>query len=333
MPAMSARATAKPSPPRGRPRHPPPPEPPAALRAARDKFLAFLRLECGAGANTLAAYGRDLRDLYADLIDAGVTSPDKIKPQHLVAHLTALKHKRGLQTSSVVRHLATIRVFCKFLAGEGLIQRNPADALDRPTRWKRLPKVLSPRRVTALLSASAKEAPDGPASALALRDRAMLELLYASGLRASELAGLLVSELHETLGVVRVTGKGRKTRLVPVGAPARAALRAYLGSARPVLAGPGTAHAGRVFLSRTGRPLERVAVWQIVKRRAAEAGLQGVHPHALRHSFATHLLEGGADLRVVQELLGHSDIATTQVYTHVDRSRLREVLRKHHPRA
>jgi integrase/recombinase XerD len=295
--------------------------------------LAYLRVECGAGPNTLAAYTRDLRDLYANLRTAGVSSPDRITPRVLVEHLASLRQDRGLRTSSIVRHLATIRVFCKFLASEGLIDKNPADAMDRPTRWKRLPKALSPGLVTALLAPTDPEPADGHGAALELRDHALIELLYASGLRASELAGLLVSELHDTLGVVRVMGKGRKPRLVPVGAPARSALREYLRRARPVLAGPGSAHQGRVFLSRSGRPLERVAVWQIVKRRAARAGVDDVHPHTLRHSFATHLLAGGADLRVVQELLGHADIATTQIYTHVDPSRFKEALRRHHPRA
>jgi integrase/recombinase XerD len=173
---------------------------------------------------------------------------------------------------------------------------------------------------------------------LHLRDRAMLELLYACGLRASEVAGLRIADFHPTLGVVMVTGKGGKQRLVPVGKPAQEAVRRYLDECRPrLLAGAGKAprpdrSAGRLLLSRSGRPLERVAVWQLVRKNAKLAGLGHVHPHLLRHSFATHLVSGGADLRVVQELLGHADIATTQIYTHVDSSRFRAIQKKFHPR-
>jgi integrase/recombinase XerD len=166
-----------------------------------------------------------------------------------------------------------------------------------------------------------------------LRDLALLELLYASGLRASEIAGVGLADLHQGLGVVRVTGKGSKDRLVPVGGPARRAVADYLDRCRPLLARPGGADRGRLFLSIRGRPLERVAVWQIVRRAARRAGLPPTHPHVLRHSFATHLLSGGADLRVVQELLGHADIATTQIYTHVDSTRLKSIHSRFHPRA
>ncbi len=302
----------------------------------RREFLLYLRVECGLSANTLEAYDRDLRELLADLASAGIREPKKITPRDLSRHLSTLKSDRGLSSSSVIRHLATVKVFCRWLMAREFIKENPADILDRPTRWKRLPDVLSPRQLRSLIEAARPPTtkPDRPADGvLWLRDRAMLELMYASGLRASEVGALGVNDYHETLGVVRLTGKGNKQRLVPVGKPARDALDRYLRECRPVLAKPGGPDKGRALLSRTGRPLERVAVWQIVKRHAASAGLKNVHPHVLRHSFATHLLAGGADLRVVQELLGHSDIATTQVYTHVDRSRLKDVHRKHHPRA
>jgi integrase/recombinase XerD len=214
--------------------------------------------------------------------------------------------------------------------------------LERPTRWKKLPNVLSPQQVKKLLDAvgavcslpnAASDDPvdrKGP-TPFPMRDRALLELLYASGLRASEVCGIEVNDIHLTLGVVRVTGKGNKQRLVPLGAPARDAVEQYVTLERPALDKPGVSK-GRLLLSATGRPLERVRVWQLVQHYAKLAGLK-VYPHMLRHSFATHLLMGGADLRVVQEMLGHADIATTQIYTHVDRTRLREVHRKHHPRA
>jgi integrase/recombinase XerD len=202
---------------------------------------------------------------------------------------------------------------------------------------------MSARQVKQLLEAPLLDAniPGRPGSKkepapLWMRDRALLELLYACGLRASEVADLSVGNTHETLGVVLVTGKGDKQRLVPIGRPAQSAVAAYLAGCRARLARPDNRDKGRLLLSTSGRPLDRIAVWQIVKRNAAKAGLLGkghrIHPHVLRHSFATHLLAGGADLRIVQELLGHADIATTQVYTHVDATRLKEVQRKFHPR-
>lgn len=301
------------------------------------QFLLFIRVECGLSANTLDAYSRDLTDLLLDLQSRGLTSAPEITPRHLSQHLAALKTDRGLASTSIIRHLATIKVFFRWLLARDFIEDNPADVLDRPTRWRRLPGVLSPRQLKALLDAPRLRA-DAPAperdvsERLWLRDWAMLELMYASGLRASEVGAVELTDFHETLGVVRLTGKGNKQRLVPVGRPALEAMKRYLAECRPHLARPDGRDRGRLLLSRSGRPLERVAVWQIVKRNAHLAGLKNVHPHVLRHSFATHLLAGGADLRIVQELLGHADIGTTQIYTHVDRSHLKDVHRKHHPR-
>jgi integrase/recombinase XerD len=312
----------------------------APLRGLADGFKVYLRVECGLSRNTLEAYGHDLEVLLADLTRAGCSGPGDIDARRLVAHAAALRSRDGLTGSSVARHLATIKVFCRWLLAREFVQEDPSQALDRPTRWKKLPGVLSPREVKRLLDAPSPTPPGTKLSARAaseaglklyLRDRALLELIYASGLRASESCDLVLSDVMETLGVLRVTGKGNKQRLVPMGEPAQGALREYLRQCRPVLSRPGK-DKGRILLSRTGRPLERVAVWQIVKRHAATAGLRDVHPHTLRHSFATHLLIGGADLRVVQELLGHADIATTQIYTHVDRSRLKSVHTKFHPR-
>jgi integrase/recombinase XerD len=300
----------------------------------RERFLTFLRIECGLSENTLEAYGRDLNDLLTDLTGQGIQRLDGVSARVLSSHIAGLKTGRSLAGSSVIRHLATIKVFFRWALAQDLIEKDPTEILDRPTRWKKLPDVLSPRDVKSLLAAPARaEDTEGNEPPLWMRDRALLELLYASGLRASEVAGLSLSEVHPSLGAVRVTGKGNKQRLVPMGKPARQALDTYLADCRPHLLRPDGRDKGRVLLSRSGRPLERVAVWQIVKRQAKAAGLRGVHPHTLRHSFATHLLIGGADLRVVQELLGHADISTTQIYTHVDRSRLKSVHQKHHPRA
>lgn len=322
--------------------------PPALARLVRS-FLTFARVECGLAANSVEAYGRDLRDLVCDLAASGRTRLAEVSARDLSNHLAALRGERNMAASSVVRHLATIRVFFRWAESTGELPtdpdgrpQNPADALDRPTRWRKLPGVLTPAQVRALLAAPAKTAAmengDGAARLpLHLRDRALLELMYACGLRASEVAGLRVRDVHEALGVVMAHGKGNKQRLVPIGKPAQAAVGEYLRECRPRLVRQPDAMEsrgdGRLLLSRTGRPLERVAVWQIVKRCAVAAGIPGVHPHMLRHSFATHLLMGGADLRVVQELLGHADVGTTQIYTHVDSKRLRDVQRRFHPRA
>lgn len=305
---------------------------PHALQSAYAAFAAYLRVECGMSANTLDAYRRDTRELLNHLHSLGVEAPDQANHRHLAAHIAHLS-RRGLAPASVARHLATLKVFFRWLTARKLIESNPADYLDQPTRWKKIPGVLSPAQVRALLAAPAPDTDaDADAAPLWLRDRAILELMYASGLRASEVGALGLDEVIDALSVVRVTGKGDKQRLVPMGTPARSALADYLSDCRPKLARDDGRDKARVFLTRTGRPIERVRVWQIVKKHAAAAGLHDVHPHMLRHSFATHLLAGGADLRVVQELLGHADIATTQIYTHVDRDRLRSVHKQFHPR-
>ncbi len=290
-------------------------------------FLNYLRIEAGLAPATLEAYGRDLRDLARDLEAAGIGDVAAVGPTHLVDHVRALHRVRNLQATTIARHLATIRVFFRFLAATGRVDPDPARLLETPTRWRRLPGVLTPGRMKRLLAAPTPEC-----GRLWLRDRAMLEIMYAGGLRASEVGSLTLRDYSDTLGVLLVNGKGGKQRVVPIGTPARDATVRYRQELRSALARDDGRDAGRLLLSNTGRPLERVAVWQIVRRVAARAGLGDVHPHMLRHSFATHLLMGGADLRVVQELLGHGDIGTTQLYTHVDRTRLREVIRMHHPR-
>ena len=320
----SAAASNRPSP------SPTPRKPPAA---ATDKtgldprvreFLAYCKVECGFAPATILAYAADLRALTAFRDDHGLADWAGFSLEHVTAHLRLLED-RPLAESSLARHVATIRVFFKYLHTAGHAAHDPAELLSQPVTWKRLPDVMAAEQVERLLHAPAPEDP------LRLRDLALIELLYGGGLRASEAADLNTGSIHFTLGVVRVLGKGNKERIVPLGRPALAAARAYLDELRPDLLRP-ELPTDRLLLSRTGRPLERVAVWQIIKRHAKAAGVPATHPHTLRHSFATHLLAGGADLRVVQELLGHSNIQTTQIYTHVDRSRLKQVIERHHPR-
>lgn len=341
-----------------------------AFDAAVRPFLAYLRVECGLATNTVDAYTRDLHDLDVFLLSKGVPDPLDTSPHTLVEHMTYLKNARQLAGSSIARHLATIRMFFRFLESTGRIEQNPTDILERPTLWHRLPNVLSPEQMrrlvlapmvsAGLIDAPAVRRPLAPgkpsegtdpapaaepvaasliedkaatAPGMWLRDAALLELMYACGLRASETAGIHDADVLFTIGVVKVFGKGSKERLVPFGRPAERAVIRYRTHWRPKLDKGDGRDDGRLFLSRTGRPLDRVAVWQLVKKAAATAGLRDVHPHVLRHSFATHLLSGGADLRVVQELLGHANINTTQIYTRVDEPRLKAVHKRFHPRS
>ena len=295
--------------------------------AARE-FLTWARVETGLSPSTLEAYGRDLRYMKEYLVGAGVKTPDAVRMEHLAQHLQQLKRERGLDSSTVTRHLASMRVFFRWLQAERKIERDPARLLDRPHRWRRLPGTLTPGQMRKLV-----ESPNAETGDLWRRDRAILEVMYAAGLRASEIGSLKMNDFNATLGCLVVIGTGNKQRMVPVGEPAIAAIDEYVKETRPSLARFRDGRdLFRLFRSFSGKPLERVAVWQIVRKYADLSGLHGVHPHKLRHSFATHLLSGGADLRVVQELLGHADIATTEIYTHVDQRRLREVLRKFHPR-
>ena len=298
---------------------------PSAFETPVRDFLTYCKIECGFSPATLAAYAGDIRDLWVELVQLGLSSWQELTHPHITDHLKNLHEQRSLELSSIARHVATIRVFCRFMHTAGVIEDNPAELLEQPATWKKLPNVMQDEQVQKLLSAPS------PNDALYLRDVALLELLYAGGLRASELADLDTNALHFELGVCRIMGKGSKERLVPIGRPALRAVQRYLDELRPDLEKPGIS-GERIFLSRTGQPITRVVVWQVVKRHAKRAGLKDVHPHTLRHSFATQMLAGGADLRVVQELLGHSNINTTQVYTHVDRSRLKDVVNRFHPR-
>jgi integrase/recombinase XerD len=321
---------------------------PPVFAKARDQFVAYLTVEAGLSRNTISNYRRDVTQCFADLTAAGVGAPERATPRHLADHVQRLRTEKAMEASSVARHIAAVRQFYKWLLNRQIILDNPMNLIERPKRWKKVPVVLTPGQLRKIITQAgvrdtpAKKSAATPtptaepalAKALRLRDRALLELLYASGLRVSESATLEMKNVHfeyanrTDLGAVRVLGKGNKQRVVPMHAAARDALRDYLHDARPALLRGDAADKGLVFLSKRGKPLDRVAIWTLVRRHAARAGVPAVHPHKLRHSFATHLLAGGADLRVVQELLGHADIGTTEIYTHVDRSRLREVIVK-----
>ncbi len=290
-----------------------------------DTYLDHLATERGLSRRTLDAYGRDLASFLRFLIGRGVRRVTDIDTAGVRAHLVALAD-RGLSARSQARALAAIRSFLRFLVREGPLAADPAARLRIRRPPARLPRALATGEMTSLLAQPKDTERRG------LRDRALLELLYACGLRVSEAVGLRGPQVNLTAGFVTVLGKGGKERVVPLGRPARAALEAYLERGRPLLL------RGRaspfVFLGPAGRPLTRQAVWKLVRRRGLAAGLgRRVSPHALRHTFATDLLSGGADLRIVQTLLGHVDIGTTQIYTHVAPGRLREVHRRHHPRA
>jgi integrase/recombinase XerD len=222
--------------------------------------------------------------------------------------------------------MASLKMFYRFGTARNLIADDPTEKLETPKRWKKLPDVLGREQVKALLAAV------DSTEKLAKRDTAILELFYSSGLRASEMADLTLRDLHLDLGVIRVIGKGRKERIVPLGGPAQRALVDYINTLRPELLKIKNKQTELVFVSRSGGPVTRIVMWQLLQRMSKKAGLRHIHPHTLRHTFATHLLSGGADLRVVQELLGHADVGTTQIYTHVDSDRLKSVHRKFHPR-
>jgi len=287
------------------------------------RFLDYVFLECGLSGATVTAYRRDLAEFWDHLV-ARQVEPADITIDDVQSHLIALR-QRGLAVSSIARHLATIKVFLRFLYTERMLKRDVADLIEAPKRWRRIPKTVHYPQVEALLTA-----PD-PYDEFYFRDRALLELLYATGMRVSEVVDLTLKQINLDLGYVRCIGKGRKERIVPVGRPAIEAVRNYLELLRPKLLGERFDDA--LFLSRTGRSLDRTNIWRLVKKYAVAAGItQPLSPHTLRHCFATHLLGGGADLRIVQELLGHADVATTEIYTHVDEAHLKQVHQKFHPR-
>ncbi len=290
-----------------------------------EAFGDHLSLEAGSSRNTVESYVRDIRRLAQYAASKGIESPAALTAPGLREFVYQLKDS-GLAASSIRRQISGIRTYYRFLVGEGHVARDPSTSIELPKMWRRLPEVLTVAEVESLLGAPT---PDEP---LGWRDRALLEVAYGTGVRASELVGLGTADIWFDEALIRVLGKGSKERLVPIGRRALGAAALYGREIRPGLDKGKTD--GRFFLNARGRPLSRVGAWGIIKRSAARAGIKKrVTPHTLRHSFATHLLEGGADLRAVQEMLGHADLSTTQIYTHVDRDYLRSVHKSYHPRA
>jgi integrase/recombinase XerD len=292
-------------------------------------FLSYCRVERGLAENTILAYGRDLKKFEAFLRKRHKTRLEDVGRDDIVDFLSSL-YKERLDSRSVARNLVSLRTLFKFAMIEGMVQVDPTENLESPKIRNSLPTYLRVDEIEKLLSA-----PD-PSTPLGLRDRAMLEVFYSTGLRVSELLNLRLADIDMRMGCVRCLGKGDKERLVPIGRKALAAVEQYLAQGRPKLARPSSPppHNQVLFLTRTGKRLSRVAIWKILHDYGVKLGLRGrLTPHKLRHSFATHLLEGGADLRSVQLMLGHADISTTQIYTHVVEERLKQIYKAHHPRA
>jgi integrase/recombinase XerD len=292
-------------------------------------FLSYLRVEKGLSQNTILAYGRDLKRFAVFLATRRKNNVDAVNREDIVDFLSHL-YRQKLDSRSVSRYLVSLRSFFKYALAEELVRKDPTENLESPKIRQSLPSYLRKEEVERLLSAPSTNTPVG------LRDRAMLEVLYSTGLRVSELLNLRISDLDMRMGCVRCIGKGDKERLVPIGRKAIAAVEAYLAGARPKLLrwGAPPPHNHVLFLTVAGRRLSRITIWKILHDYGVKLGLRGrLTPHKLRHSFATHLLEGGADLRSVQLMLGHADIATTQIYTHVVEERLKEIYKAHHPRA
>lgn len=289
------------------------------------RFSDYVTLEQGLSPRTIEAYQRDLVRFAEYAESKGISAPVDITAKVMREYVYHLKDL-GLSPASIRRNVSAIRTYFRFLTGDGIVVRDPSERLETPKRWRSLPDVLTVEEVQQLLAAPTLD------DTLVFRDRAMLELAYGAGLRVSEWITLGTRDLMLEDGLVRVFGKGSKERLVPIGRSAIAALAVYVREQRPRLEkGEGK---GILFLNARGRPLTRMGAWKILRGHVDRAGItKHVSPHTLRHSFATHLLEGGADLRAVQEMLGHVDIATTQIYTHVDREYLRQVHKSYHPRA
>ncbi len=289
-----------------------------------DEFMNYLAVERGLANNTLLAYRRDLSRYCLFLDESG--RKDVRESDH--KDITNYMHNRkagGLSVESICRNLSAIKMFHRFLVREGLAASDPTNLIDMPKSWKRIPDVLTVKEIEAMLHAAQGR------QAQVIRDRAILELFYASGIRVSELVDLKLENVHLDVGYVRCMGKGRKERIIPIGKRACEAIRRYCSVARPRLAKDKVTPT--LFLSRLGKKTSRQSVWKAIKHYAAKANIKKeIKPHMLRHSFATHLLEHGADLRCVQEMLGHADISTTQIYTHVDRERLKMIHQQFHPR-
>lgn len=290
-----------------------------------ESFLNYLSVERSLSNNTIAAYRRDLAKYVSCLRNSGINSLSQSTRKDISDFMFRLKDN-GLNASSIARNLAAIKVFYRFLVRERILKADPSGLLDSPRLWKRIPDALSFQEVEDLLKGPSLRQTQG------IRDRAILEVMYATGMRVSEAVNLKVTDVNLDAGFARCIGKGSKERIVPLGKQAIKALRRYLEEARPKLLKKSQAET-ILFLSRLGKRVSRQSFWKIIKAYARKARIKkNIRPHTLRHSFATHLLEGGADLRSVQEMLGHADISTTQIYTHIDKNRLKLIHKTYHPR-
>ena len=288
------------------------------------EFINYLAVERGLAKNTLAAYTRDLEKYTGFLAHHKIKSPEAVRRESVTNFMMDLK-KHGMSTTSICRNLAAIKMFHRFLVRENFSKEDPTTLIDTPKLFKRVPEVLSQKEIMLILEVAGKVKPKDR------RDYVIIELFYASGMRVSELVDLKLTSINLDVGFVRAMGKGSKERIIPIGNKAKEALVYYLDKLRPKLLKDKTSDI--LFLSRLGKKISRQSIWSIIKLYAKLAGIKkNIKPHTLRHTFATHLLEHGADLRSVQEMLGHSDISTTQIYTHVDRERLKSVHKEFHPR-
>ena len=301
------------------------PTPSESMSSWVERYTTYLRSECHLSENTVAAYRRDLEHM-KDWLNG--RSPTKIKIDDLTDFAAYLKN-RGLAPTTITRHVVAVRMFFKFLQLEAAVESNPAELLLTPKMWHRVPRVLTVGQVDRFLDAPRRS------DKHYLRDKALLELMYASGCRVSEISNLILANVHLEDGYCLAEGKGRKQRMVPLGERAIEAIHTYLKEYRPRLLGNKEPSAVPwLILSRTGQRLRREAIWELIKRSALRADVDpDITPHTLRHSFATHLLAGGADLRLIQEMLGHANIQTTQIYTQVENSKLKKIHRKFHPRS
>lgn len=289
-----------------------------------DQFLDYLSVERGLSRNTTESYRRDLVKFAKYLKSRNVATPQNASRHHISKYLYFLKDT-GLSPNSISRNLVAVKVFYKFLVAERFLKENVAGTMESPRLMRGLPEVMDAGEVTRML-----DAPDGK-KILGRRDNAALELMYATGMRVSEIVGVMLKNLNLDVGFIRCTGKGGKERIIPVGRKAKVALIQYLKKSRPKLCG--RTQDSHLFLSRLGKKISRQSFWKMFKKYARKAGIKKtITPHTLRHSFATHLLEKGADLRSVQEMLGHADISTTQLYTHINKARLKGIHKKFHPR-
>lgn len=291
------------------------------------EYIIYLKIERGLSANTVTSYKRDIEKYLTFLTEKKITQLDEVSRFEILDFLQTLRQS-GAADNSIIRMVSSLRKFHQYVKRESIVSDDPMQLIDTPKKASTLPKAISPQAVEQLL-----EAPD-TTTPLGVRDRTILELMYATGLRISELVNLKLSDMHLTMGFIQTMGKGEKERIIPLGEIASQWLDHYLDGARVYLQDQSAETSEYVFLNSRGKSLSRQGVWKKVKQLALEAGIdQNVTPHTLRHSFATHLLENGADLRMVQELLGHADISTTQIYTHITKTRLKQVYSDYHPRA